>query len=77
MPNMPTPLDQYRPDKEVANLIRQKTGQGSVRMLRDWRRRRIGPAFVKIGKAVLYTDEAVAAWLRSQMQEPVRSRRAT
>ena len=37
-------------------------GQVTVRTLRNWRAMRIGPAFVKVGKAVLYPVEELDAW---------------
>jgi hypothetical protein len=47
-----------------------------LRALRYWRSQRRGPPWAKIGKAVIYPDDGCAAWLRAQIQEPVRSRRA-
>ena len=37
-------------------------GGVSVGTLRNWRAMRIGPSFVKIGKAVLYPIEELEAW---------------
>lgn len=37
-------------------------GEISVGTLRNWRAMRIGPAFVKIGKAVLYPIDELTAW---------------
>lgn len=34
----------------------------SVGTLRNWRAMKIGPSFVKIGKAVLYPIEELEAW---------------
>ncbi|WP_232476350.1 helix-turn-helix transcriptional regulator [Flavisphingomonas formosensis] len=34
----------------------------SVGTLRNWRAMRIGPSFVKVGKAVLYPVEELDAW---------------
>ena len=45
--------------KEVAERYR---GEVSVGTLRNWRSMKIGPAFVKIGKAVLYPVDALDAW---------------
>ena len=44
---------------EVAERYR---GEISVGTLRNWRSARIGPAFVKIGKAILYPVEELDAW---------------
>jgi aromatic ring-cleaving dioxygenase len=70
-----TALDKYRTEKELAERIREKTGQRSPRMLRKWRARRIGPPWVKVGKLILYPDDDFEEWLRSLVQRPVRSRR--
>lgn len=37
-------------------------GEISVGTLRNWRAMRIGPAYVKIGKAVLYPLDELEAW---------------
>jgi hypothetical protein len=37
-------------------------GEISVGTLRNWRSMRVGPAFVKIGKAVLYPIDQLEAW---------------
>jgi Helix-turn-helix domain len=36
--------------------------RGEVGTLRNWRAMRIGPAYVKIGKAVLYPVDELDAW---------------
>lgn len=48
--------------EEVAERYR---GGVSVGTLRNWRSMRIGPTFVKIGKAVLYPIEELEAWDRT------------
>lgn len=45
--------------EEVADRYR---GGISVGTLRNWRAQRIGPSFVKIGKAVLYPTRELDAW---------------
>lgn len=45
--------------EEVAKRYR---GEVSVGTLRNWRSMRVGPAFVKIGKAVLYPVAELDAW---------------
>lgn len=45
--------------EEVAERYR---GGVSVGTLRNWRAQRIGPSFVKIGKAVLYPLDELDAW---------------
>ena len=49
----------YLTADEVAERYR---GEVSVGTLRNWRAMRVGPAFVKIGKAVLYPIVALDAW---------------
>lgn len=45
--------------EEVAERYR---GGVSVGTLRNWRAMRLGPSFVKIGKAVLYPIDELDAW---------------
>jgi hypothetical protein len=45
--------------EEVSERYR---GEVTVGTLRNWRAMRIGPAFVKIGKAVLYPIDELDAW---------------
>jgi hypothetical protein len=69
-------LANHKTPKELAALLKERTGTGTERMLRMWRQRRIGPPWVKIGhNIILYPDDAFELWLRSQLQQPVRSRR--
>lgn len=48
--------------EEVSERYR---GGITVGTLRNWRGMRIGPSFVKIGKAVLYPIESLDAWDRT------------
>jgi len=54
----------YPTAEEVAERYR---GAVSVGTLRNWRAMRVGPAFVKIGKAVLYPVDQLEAWDKSNM----------
>ncbi|WP_322418802.1 helix-turn-helix domain-containing protein [Mesorhizobium huakuii] len=45
--------------EEVAERYR---GTISLGTLRNWRAKRIGPAYVKLGKAVLYPIEELEMW---------------
>lgn len=47
--------------EEVSERYR---GSVSIGTLRNWRAMKIGPAFVKIGKAVLYPTNELDAWDR-------------
>jgi hypothetical protein len=49
----------YLTPEEVAERYR---GAVSVGTLRNWRMLRIGPPFIKIGKAVLYPASELDAW---------------
>lgn len=51
--------EKFLTTEEVAQRYR---GEVSVGTLENWRAQRIGPPFVKIGKAVLYPVEALEAW---------------
>lgn len=50
--------------QEVSERYR---GEVTVGTLRNWRAMRIGPAFIKIGKAVLYPISELDAWDRKNM----------
>jgi Helix-turn-helix domain len=54
----------YLTAEEVAQRYR---GAVSVGTLRNWRAMRVGPAFVKIGKAVLYPVDELDAWDKRNM----------
>jgi Helix-turn-helix domain len=54
----------YLTTEEVAQRYR---GAVSVGTLRNWRAMRVGPAFVKIGKAVLYPVDELDAWDKRNM----------
>jgi hypothetical protein len=49
----------YLTPEEVSDRYR---GEISVGTLRNWRALRIGPTFVKIGKAVLYPVDELDVW---------------
>ncbi len=51
----------YLTAEEVAARYREAISVGT---LRNWRAMRVGPPFVKIGKAVLYPLEALNDWDR-------------
>jgi hypothetical protein len=54
----------YLTAEEVSDRYR---GGVSVGTLRNWRAMRIGPTFVKIGKAVLYPAAELDAWDQKNM----------
>jgi hypothetical protein len=47
--------------EEVAERYRYKISDGT---LRNWRSKRIGPSFIKVGKAILYPIEELERWDR-------------
>lgn len=58
--------------EEVSERYR---GEITVGTLRNWRAMRIGPPFVKIGKAVLYPTSELDAWDQKNMVSCRASRR--
>ena len=58
------PDNKFLTAQEVAERYR---GEITVGTLRNWRAMRIGPAFVKIGKAVLYPVDELDAWDKQNM----------
>ncbi|MCB4860367.1 MAG: helix-turn-helix domain-containing protein [Sphingobium sp.] len=54
----------YLTTEEVSERYR---GIVTIGTLENWRAMRIGPPFVKIGKAVLYPVEELDAWDRQNM----------
>lgn len=50
--------------EEVVERYRNQVSEGT---LRNWRSKRIGPSFIKIGKAVLYPIEELERWDRSNL----------
>jgi hypothetical protein len=67
---MSDPLENYTSEHTAAPKLNQ-----TVRTLRSWRRRGIGPAWIKVGRLVYYPNAGIAQWLKSLEQQPVRSRR--
>jgi hypothetical protein len=52
-------------------------GAVSMGTLRNWRAMRVGPAFVKMGKAVLYPNDELDAWDKRNIVSCRASRRLT
>nr|WP_319797729.1 helix-turn-helix domain-containing protein [Nitrobacter sp.] len=50
--------------EEVIERYRNKISEGT---LRNWRSRRIGPSFIKAGRAILYPIEELDRWDRSNL----------
>lgn len=49
---------------EVADILRL-----TVETLSNWRQRRYGPAFVKFGRKVLYSEEALQQFVQKATEE--------
>jgi predicted DNA-binding transcriptional regulator AlpA len=62
-----TPMTGLRSEREVAALLCV-----ALPTVRRWRVVRIGPAWLKIGRAVYYRDADISAWIDSQRQEPTK-----
>jgi hypothetical protein len=58
------PDNKFLTAQEVSERYR---GEITVGTLRNWRAMRIGPAFVKVGKAVLYPVDELDAWDKQNM----------
>jgi hypothetical protein len=69
-------LADFLTEDELEAELRKKTHTGSKRTLRNWRTQRKGPPWVKTGNTVLYPSSGFLDWLTSQIQQPVRNRRA-
>lgn len=59
--------------EEVSERYR---GEITVGTLRNWRAMRIGPAFVKVGKSVLYPVDELDAWDQKNLVTCRASRRS-
>jgi hypothetical protein len=58
------PDNKFLTTEEVSDRYR---GSISVGTLRNWRSMRVGPTFIKIGKAVLYPADELDAWDKKNM----------
>jgi hypothetical protein len=58
------PDNKFLTAQEVSERYR---GEITVGTLRNWRAMRIGPTFVKVGKAVLYPVDELDAWDQKNM----------
>jgi len=51
----------------LEEVVERYRGQISEGTLRNWRSLRVGPSFIKIGKAVLYPLEELDRWDRRNL----------
>jgi hypothetical protein len=70
-----TALDNHHTDKELAKELKKKTGFGCERTLRKWREQRIGPPWVKFGKAIQNSSKATSRWRRQPEMRPAPRKR--
>lgn len=56
------------PQADVASML-----GCTVRTLENWRARRTGPPFIRLGNRVVYREAALEQWLVQQEETPVRS----
>jgi len=75
MTDMPL-LDDYLTEDELVAELKAKTGKGTKRTVRSWRTKREGPPWATFGRIIVYPAAGFKAWLRTLVQQPVRSRRA-
>jgi hypothetical protein len=64
-------LSRHKTERQTAQALGH-----TERTLRKWRRQGIGPAYIKIGRKIFYSDSALESWLKAIETMPVRSRRA-
>ena len=62
-------------DELLAEFREKKIPIKNKRTLRGWRQRRIGPPWAKFSDMIIYPTDGFKAYLRAQVQQPVRSRR--
>ncbi|WP_417841996.1 hypothetical protein [Terasakiella sp.] len=61
-------LDQQRVFITPAQLTARWGGQLKVGTLANWRHRKIGPPFAKLGNAVMYPLDRLKEWEEAQLQ---------
>lgn len=64
----PPLLADYLSEHDAAPQLGQK-----VRTLRLWRQQGVGPAWIKVGRRVMYARATILAWLQSLERKPVRA----
>jgi hypothetical protein len=63
--------EEFLSPPELSNLITK-----TERTLEWWRETKQGPAFVRVGKTILYKKTSVLKWLSDQEVQPRRPRKA-
>ena len=67
------PADHSVASTACKGAYRAEVGK-TVRTLRDWRRRGVGPSFARFGRTVRYNRVTLAEYFKSQEVQPVRRR---
>jgi hypothetical protein len=67
-PQLPTDDEELLSDREAAEVLRQKRGT-----LATWRTTGRGPAFVKLGRQVLYRRSDLTTWIIQQRRDPTKA----
>jgi len=62
-------LEGYLNETQCAKLLKN-----TVRTLRNWRAKGIGPAYTRVGQKVHYRVEAINEWLLANEVTPVRAK---
>ena len=65
----------YHTERELLVALAKKGIKRTRRCLQKWRHTGVGPPWTTCGATVLYPDDGFLDWLKSGMQQPVRSRR--
>lgn len=69
-------LTGYLLPEVVCRILRPKPKAPlSQRTLSLWRKRGIGPPYVKIGQSIFYPEAGLYRWLEQQTIQPLRERR--
>jgi hypothetical protein len=63
------PIDSDHLHTEVGAAKQMKL---SVRTLQAWRSHKVGPPFVRVGRAIRYRQSDLVMWLRSNTVQPVK-----
>jgi len=63
-------IEGYLTELQAATTLARTT-----RTLRIWRSKGLGPAYSRVGRNVVYRDDAIREWLMRNEVQPVRSRR--
>jgi hypothetical protein len=69
-------LEGFLTETEFVAKLRERTGKGSIRQTREWRRKRRIPFARGPNGKIFFPENALVIVLEAALQQPVRSRRA-